>query len=57
MLAYTYVNQGRFELMEKPRPTLQNSRDAIVRVTLAQHLLQRPAHRHGSVPRAVPASP
>lgn len=35
MLAYTYVSPGRFELMEKPRPTLQDSRDAIVRVTLA----------------------
>lgn len=35
MLAYTYIEQGKFELLEKPRPTLQHGRDAIVRVTLA----------------------
>ena len=34
MLAYTFVEQGRFELWEKPRPELQAGRDAIVRVTL-----------------------
>ena len=34
MLAYTFVEQGRFELREKPRPELQAGRDAIVRVTL-----------------------
>ena len=34
MLAYTYIEQGKFELREKPRPTLQDPRDAIVRVTL-----------------------
>ena len=35
MLAYTYVAKGRFELLDKPKPVLQGSRDAIVRVTLA----------------------
>ncbi|USF28307.1 hypothetical protein N510_003266 [Firmicutes bacterium ASF500] len=35
MLAYTYVEPGRFELMEKQKPVLQDQRDAIVRVTLA----------------------
>ena len=54
MLAYTYVSRGRFELMEKPRPTLQNSRDAIVRVTLASICSSDLHIRHGSVPRAVP---
>ena len=34
MKAYTYMENGRFELVDKPRPELQNSKDAIVRVTL-----------------------
>ena len=54
MLAYTYVSRGRFELMEKPRPTLQDSRDAIVRVTLASICSSDLHIRQGSVPRAVP---
>ena len=35
MLAYTYIKQGTFALMEKPKPTLLDDRDAIVRVTLS----------------------
>lgn len=35
MLAYTYVDKGRFELLEKPKPVLLDGRDAVVRVTLA----------------------
>lgn len=31
MLAYTYIKQGKFELIEKPKPELRDSRDAIVR--------------------------
>ena len=31
MLAYTYIKQGKFELIEKPKPELRGSRDAIVR--------------------------
>ena len=31
MLAYTYVDKGRFELLDKPKPVLLNDRDAIVR--------------------------
>ena len=31
MLAYTYIKQGKFELIEKPKPELRASRDAIVR--------------------------
>lgn len=46
MLAYTYIKQGKFELIEKPKPELRDSRDAIVRVTLDI--------KHGGVPRAVP---
>lgn len=32
MLAYTYIKQGKFELIEKPKPELRDSRDAIVHV-------------------------
>ena len=35
MQAYTYVSKGKFELREKPKPTLMQERDAIVKVTLA----------------------
>ena len=35
MLAYTYIEQGKFELLEKQRPQIKDSRDAIVRVTLS----------------------
>lgn len=54
MLAYTYVEKGRFELLEKPRPTLQDGRDAIVRVTLGSICTSDLHIKHGSVPRAVP---
>ena len=33
-MAYTYIKQGKFELIEDPNPELRDSRDAIVRVTL-----------------------
>ena len=35
MLAYTFVEPGKFALLEKPKPVLINPHDAIVRVTLA----------------------
>lgn len=54
MLAYTYVEPGRFELMEKQKPVLQDQRDAIVRVTLASICSSDLHIKHGSVPRAVP---
>ena len=54
MLAYTYIEQGRFELLEKPKPTLQNDRDAIVRVTMSSICTSDLHIKHGSVPRAVP---
>lgn len=54
MLAYTYVEPGKFELLEKPRPVLQDSRDAIVRVTLSSICTSDLHIKHGSVPRAVP---
>lgn len=35
MLAYTYVEQGQFAPLDKPKPVLRDPRDAIVCVTLA----------------------
>ena len=35
MLTYTYISKGKFGLVEKPKPTIQHERDAIVKVTLA----------------------
>ena len=54
MLAYTYVEKGHFELIEKPMPELQSERDAIVRVTLSSICSSDLHIKHGSVPRAVP---
>ena len=54
MLAYTYVEHGKFELRDKPRPVLRDARDAIVRVTLASICSSDLHIKHGSVPRAVP---
>lgn len=33
MLAYTYIEQGKFELLEKQRPQIKDSRDAIIFVS------------------------
>lgn len=54
MLAYTYIEKGKFLLKEKPRPLLRNPRDAIVRVTLSSICTSDLHIKHGSVPRAVP---
>ena len=54
MLAYTYLEQGRFALLDKPKPTPLHDRDAIVRVTLASICTSDLHIKHGSVPRAVP---
>ena len=32
MQTYTYVSEGKFELIDKPKPVLQHERDAIVNV-------------------------
>lgn len=53
MLAYTYIEQGKFELREKPIPEIKDSRDAIVRVTLGSICSSDLHIKHGSVPRAV----
>ena len=54
MLAYTYAAPGIFALKDKPKPTLQHPRDAIVRVTLASICTSDLHIKHGAVPRAVP---
>lgn len=54
MLAYTYVERGKFELQEKQKPALQDDRDAIIGVTLASICTSDLHIKHGSVPRAVP---
>lgn len=54
MLAYTYVEKGKFKLLDKPKPVLKDSRDAIVRVTLGSICTSDLHIKHGSVPRAVP---
>ena len=54
MLAYTYVERGRFELSDKPKPELKDERDAIVRITLGSICTSDLHIKHGSVPRAVP---
>ena len=54
MLAYTYIKQGEFRLLDKPKPVLRDERDAIVRVTLCSICTSDLHIKHGSVPRAVP---
>ena len=54
MQTYTYVSEGQFELVEKPRPVLLHPRDAIVKVTLASICSSDLHIKLGSVPRAVP---
>ena len=54
MKAYTYIEKGRFELLDKPKPQLQNPKDAIVRVTLSSICSSDLHIKHGSVPCAVP---
>ena len=54
MLAYTYVEKGKFELREKPQPVIQEEQDAIVRVTMASICTSDLHIKHGAVPRAVP---
>lgn len=54
MLAYTYTEKGKFELLEKPIPTILDENDAIVRVALASICSSDLHIKHGAVPRAVP---
>lgn len=54
MKAFTYIEKGRFALTEKPKPSIQESTDALVRVTLSSICTSDLHIKHGSVPRAVP---
>ncbi|MDO4977526.1 MAG: alcohol dehydrogenase [Eubacteriales bacterium] len=54
MLAYTYIEKGKFELIEKERPVLLDPKDAIVKVTMSSICTSDLHIKHGSVPRAVP---
>ena len=53
MKAYTYVSSGRFAMTDKPKPTILDPKDAIVRVTLSSICTSDLHTRHGYVPRAV----
>ncbi len=54
MKALTYIEHGKFALLDKPVPKIENPRDAIVRVTLGSICTSDLHIKHGSVPRAVP---
>ena len=54
MLAYTYIEKGKFALVEKPKPVLLEPTDAIVRLTMSSICSSDLHIKHGSVPRAVP---
>ena len=54
MKAYTYIEKGRFELIDKPNPQLADPKDAIVRITLGSTCTSDLHIKHGSVPKAVP---
>lgn len=53
MLAYTYKDYEKFELIEKEKPHLLNSRDAIIKVTMSSICTSDLHIKHGSVPKAV----
>lgn len=54
MLAYTYIEKGRYGFVDKTISTIQNASDAIVRVTLSSICTSDLHIKHGCVPRAVP---
>ena len=53
MKAYTFISKNNFKLIDKPKPQLQDERDAIVKVTLASICSSDIHIKHGAVPRAV----
>ena len=54
MKAYTYIEKGRFEMLDKPKPEILDQKDALVRVTMSSICSSDLHIKHGSVPRAVP---
>ena len=55
MLAYTYIEKGKFALVEKPKPTMIEPTDAIVRVTMSSICSSDLHIKHGSVPVRMPS--
>ena len=54
MKAFTYIEKGKFAMIDKPKPTILEPTDAIVKVTLSSICSSDLHIKHGSVPRAVP---
>ena len=54
MKAVVYAEKGKFEIREKPKPSVIDATDAIVRVTTASICTSDLHIRAGAVPRAVP---
>ena len=54
MKALTYMEHGKFALIDKPKPVIKEPKDAIVMVTLSSICTSDLHIKHGSVPRAVP---
>ena len=52
MKALTYTAQGRFELIEKPKPGISDPKDAVVKVTLSSICSSDLHILHGAVPQA-----
>lgn len=52
MKALTYIERGKFALIDKPKPKIVDTRDAIVRVTLASICTSDLHIKHGYVPKA-----
>lgn len=56
MKAVVYQGKGRITLEERPIPTIQHPKDAILRVTLTTICSSDIHIKHGAVPRAVPGT-
>ena len=54
MKAYTYIKKGVFAFVDKPRPTIQEETDAIVRITRSSICTSDLHIKHSSVPQARP---
>ena len=52
MLAYKYKEHEKFELIEKEKPQIIDSKDAIVKVTMSSICTSDLHIKHGSVPKA-----
>ena len=48
MKALTYIEHGKFALMDKPKPEILDPRDAVVRVTLGSICTSDLHIKHGS---------